>query len=447
MEKSTTIRGPCRGGTPCKCDVLVIGGGPAGSTISTLLAQKGWQVVVLEKAHHPRFHIGESLLPMNLPLFEQLGIREEVHRMGVVKYGAEFNAPGEEAPVTFYFSKALDKRHPYAYEVRRAEFDHLLLRNSAANGAHVLEGVKVTRVVFRRGETSLVTAEDEGGEQQQWEARFVVDASGRDTFLADQLGIKSRNPKHNSAAIFGHFHGAVRRPGKDEGNISIYWFRHGWFWMIPLRDNIMSVGAVCWPEYLRTRRCDPDQFLWDTINLCPEVAQRMRNAKLVSSVTATGNFSYQASSMSGDGYLLIGDAYAFIDPVFSSGVHLAMSGAKHGAGVVDACLRNPATASKELRKFERTTRRALKTLSWFIYRFTSPAMRKMFMAPSNIFRVEEAVISMLAGDVFQGSPLHQRLRIFKVIYYGIALSRWYQNLNAYFLRKRNVKFSITDVVR
>ena len=438
---------PAQGNARHKCDVLVIGGGPAGSTISTLLTQKGWQVVVLEKARHPRFHIGESLLPMNLPLFEQLGILEEVHRMGVVKYGAEFNAPGQASPVTFYFSKALDKNHSYAYEVRRAEFDHLLLRNSVAKGVHVLEGVKVTQVAFREGRTSLVTAENGDGEQQQWEARFVVDASGRDTFLADRLGIKSRNPTHNSAAIFGHFRGAVRRPGKDEGNISIYWFRHGWFWMIPLRDNIMSVGAVCWPEYLKTRRCNPDRFFWNTIDLCPGVAERMKDVELVSSITATGNFSYQASSMAGEGYLMIGDAYAFIDPVFSSGVHLAMSSAKLGAGVVDACLRDPARASRELRKFERTTRRALKTLSWFIYRFTSPAMRKMFMAPSNIFRVEEAVISMLAGDVFRDTPLHRRLRIFKAMYYAIALSRWRQNLNAYLLRKRNVNLSITDAAQ
>jgi len=158
--------------------VLVIGGGPGGSTISAFLAKKRWKVVLLEKEHHPRFHIGESLLPLNLPLLERLGVLDQVDRIGLVKPGAEFNYESYE-PAVYYFANAMDKSYPSAYEVRRSEFDNLLLRNSAAKGTDVREGVKVTQVEFRPDSTSLVHAVDEQGRTQLWEARFVVDASGR----------------------------------------------------------------------------------------------------------------------------------------------------------------------------------------------------------------------------------------------------------------------------
>src|SRR6266511_4534945 len=163
-----------------RCDVLVIGGGPGGSTISAFLAQKGRKVVLLEKEHHPRFHIGESLLPLNLPLLQRLGVLDQVDRIGLVKPGAEFYYEGYK-PAVYYFANAMDKSYPSAYEVRRSEFDNLLLRNSAAKGTDVREGVKVTEVEFRRGSTSLVHAVDEHGNAQCWETRFVVYASGRDT--------------------------------------------------------------------------------------------------------------------------------------------------------------------------------------------------------------------------------------------------------------------------
>src|SRR6266487_4512961 len=184
-----------------RCDVLVVGGGPGGSTISAFLAQKGRKVVLLEKEHHPRFHIGESLLPLNLPLLQRRGVLDQGDRIGLVKPGAEFNYEGYK-PAGDYFANAMDKSYPSAYEVRRSEFDNPLLRNSAAKGTDVREGVKVTEVEFRRGSASLVHAVDEHGHAQSWETRFVVDASGRDTFLANRFKIKSRNQVHSSSAVF-----------------------------------------------------------------------------------------------------------------------------------------------------------------------------------------------------------------------------------------------------
>ena len=418
-----------------QCDVLVIGGGPGGSTISTFLAQKGWKVVVLEKEHHPRFHIGESLLPLNMPLLERLGVLDQVDKIGLVKPGAEFNYEGY-TPAVYYFANAMDKAYPSAYEVRRSEFDNLLLRNSAAKGTDVREGVKVTQVEFRPRSTSLVHTVDEHGNAKTWETRFVVDASGRDTFLANHFKMKNRNPVHNSSAVFGHFQGAVRRPGLDEGNISVYWFDHGWYWMIPLRDGAMSVGAVCWTYYMKTRKVSVDQFLLDTIALCPAMAERLKDAKLMAPALATGNFSYRAERMTGDGYLMVGDAYAFIDPVFSSGVFLAMNSGELGADVVDEALRNGDVSARSLRRYERTVQHGLNMFSWFIYRITTPALRQMFMLPGNKFRMQEAILSLLAADVFRTTPIQGPLRIFKVIYYLISVRNWRENLEAWMKRRR-----------
>ncbi|MDE2089879.1 MAG: tryptophan 7-halogenase, partial [Gammaproteobacteria bacterium] len=323
-----------------------------------------------------------------------------------------------------------------AYEVRRSEFDHLLLRNCQAKGTRVHEGVKVTDVELRAGRTSLVRAVDESGASQLWEAKVVVDASGRDTFFANRLKTKHRNRQHNSSAIFGHFAGATRRTGKDEGNISVYWFDHGWYWMIPLRDGAMSVGAVCWPYYLMSRKKSVDEFFMDTLALNPMVAERLKNARLMAPALATGNFSYNVESMAGDGYLLVGDAFAFIDPVFSSGVFLAMNSGELGAEAIDASLRSGDLSARSLGRHERKIRRGLKIFSWFIYRITTPALRKMFMSPRNLFRMEEAILSLLAADIFRKTPIRIPLFVFKVVYYTSSIVNWRESLASYRQRRR-----------
>ena len=425
-----------------RCEVLVIGCGPAGSTIGAMLAQKGRDVAVVDKDRHPRFHIGESLLPLNMPILQQLGVWEELNRIGIRKDAAEFESYAHAKTVCFEFSQAFDKRWPHAFQVRRSEFDHMLLRNAADKGARIYEGARVTTVEFGnlvQNEDTIVTLKLEDGSFQTWCTRFLVDASGRDTFLSDRFGIKRKNKKHASAAIFGHFRNARRNSGSAEGNITIVWFAHGWFWFIPLKDGTTSVGAVCWPVYMKSRTTDPTTFFMQTIALAPEIAARLAEAELTAPVTATGNYSYDSVRMAGDGYLMVGDAWAFIDPVFSSGVYLAMNSATLGAVVVDEVLTDPVRAPALYRQFDRTVRRGVGTFSWLIYRMTSPVIRKLFMAPHNVFGVQSAVVSLLAGDVFRAGPVRPRLYLFRVIYYLNFLADLPTSFRAWRKRKRDIQ--------
>ena len=420
------------------CEVLIIGGGPAGTTAGFFLKNKDRDVVLVDKDDHPRFHIGESLLPMNLPLFEKLGVLEQVKEMGVRKDGAEFVTERNESH-TFYFRNAFDKTAPpYAYQVRRSEFDKMLLDNAEKSGVRVFRKHRVTDV--KEGDSSvLVTVKDPEGKTVIWDAGFVIDASGRNTFLGRKFRLRKHSKKHNSAAIFGHFTGVQRRTGDDEGNISIYWFEHGWFWMIPLTNGIMSVGAVCHPDYLMRKKESLDSFFYKTVKLAPGVENRMQEAKQVGKINVTGNFTYSAARSYGNRYLMVGDSFAFLDPVFSSGVFLAMSSAELAADAVDKFLSNPEQREKLFTAYERKVRKGMKTVSWFIFRFNSVAMRSLFMSPRNVFRIEEAVISMLAGDIYGQTPIRSRLLIFRIVYYLSSLKRFPVTLTEYFRRKRNVR--------
>lgn len=404
------------------CDVLVIGGGPAGSTIAALLAARGKSVTLVDKDKHPRFHIGESLLPFNMPLFDALGIRDQIERIGMPKFGIEFVSPHHAKPSLLEFADGWHKDKDSAFQVRRSEFDHVLLRNAAAKGATVIEECRVTEVAFPDAGGVVAVGTDKDGGTRRWQAKFLVDATGRDTFLAARLKVKQRNRRHESAAIFGHFTNAERLPGRAEGNISIFWFDKGWFWFIPLADGTTSIGAVCRPDVLKSNRDgDITSLFLKLIETCPALAHRLRNATLTGPATGTGNYSYDSSTMTGERYIMVGDASGFIDPVFSTGVYLAMRSAFLGADTVAACLDHPERAPAELAQLERAIKGGIGRFSWFIYRITSPAIRNLFMAPRNFFRMEEAVLSLLAGDIAEDSPIRFRLFLFKTLFYAKTL--------------------------
>jgi len=424
-----------------ECDVLVVGGGPAGSTTATLLQRAGRRVVMLEKERHPRFHIGESLLPANLPIFEELGVLEKVRALGVLKLGADF--PNGEEHRTFYFRRALGATPPHAFQVKREEFDRMLFAHAREAGVDAREGVKVERADVDGIGKVVVQATDVHGWPLTVRASYLVDASGRDTLLANQWKLKRRNDKHQSAAIFAHFRGVEFRPGEDAGNISIYRFEYGWCWFIPLRDGVMSIGCVCWPEYLKQRRGENEKFLMATLQQIPLANQRMRDAVRVSQVCVTGNYSYDATRMAGPGWVLVGDAYAFVDPIFSSGVYLAMHSGKHAAALIDRALAAPAREAALQAGFVRRIRRGIGVFSWFIYRFNSPVMKELFGHPRNDFRIEDGVISMLAGDVFDCKPVLLRLRLFKFIYAMTGIAHARQAFADLIARRRQARAEFT----
>jgi flavin-dependent dehydrogenase len=411
-----------------RCDVLVIGGGPGGSTAATLLARRGRKVLQLEKEHHPRFHIGESLLPMNLPVFERLGVLDQVRALGVYKPGADFEADNERGYNTYAFARSLGSSPPHAFQVWRQDFDRMLFEHARETGVDGREGAEVIGVEQRGDRDSRVEVEAADGRRYRVHARYVIDASGRDAFLASKRKLRRKNPEHQSAAIFGHFRGAETRAGEDAGNISIYSFEHGWMWMIPLPDGVMSVGAVCRPDYLKQRRGRTTEFLFETLKLSPALWKRIERAQLIGDeVRVTGNYSYDATTIGGVGWMLVGDAFAFLDPVFSSGVYLAMSGAEQVAAVVDAALDDPSREIALQRRLERRLRAGMRRFAFFIYRFNGPVMQQMFRSPRNTWQVEQGVISMLAGDLFDSRPVWWRLQLFRVIYAFCALrdfGRW-----------------------
>jgi flavin-dependent dehydrogenase len=312
--------------------------------------------------------------------------------------------------------------------VWRQDFDKMLFDHARATGADAREGHEVVAVEQVDSRRTIVEVRTEDGQSYRVTTQYVVDATGRDTFLSAKKRLRRKNDEHQSAAIFGHFRGAELRPGEDAGNISIYRFDHGWMWMIPLPNDVMSIGAVCRPAYLKQRKGKTLEFLLDTLKQNEGVRKRMAHAELIGGeVRVTGNYSYDSTQMGGPGWVMVGDAFAFLDPVFSSGVYLAMSGAEQAAQVVDSALREPRREASLLRKLEKRQRAGMARFAFFIYRFNSPIMGRIFRQPRNIWQIEQGVISMLAGDLFDSPKVVRRLRAFKIVYAMTALrhlTRW-----------------------
>jgi flavin-dependent dehydrogenase len=320
----------------------------------------------------------------------------------------------------------------------------MLFDHARATGADAREGHEVVAVEQVDSRRSNVEVRMEDGRSYRIAAQYVVDATGRDAVLSSRKRLRRKNSQHQSAAIFGHFRGAEYRPGADAGNISIYRFDHGWIWMIPLPDRVMSIGAVCRPAYLKQRKGKPADFLLQTLARNEGVSKRIEHAELLGGeVRVTGNYSYDSRQMGGPGWVMVGDAFAFLDPVFSSGVYLAMSSAEQAAAVVDAALREPQREVRLLRQLERRQRTGMARFAFFIYRFNSPIMERIFRQPRNIWQIEQGVISMLAGDLFDSRKVVSRLRAFKFVYAMTALRhfmRWLSE-DRYRLEQARLEFT------
>ena len=320
-------------------DVIVIGGGPAGSAAATMLARKGWQVTVLEREKFPRDHVGESLLPASIPVLEELGALPAVESAGFLpKYGATMVWGSGDTPWSWYF-KETSQRYPHSYQVWRPQFDQILLDNAKAQGVTVLEGHHVTEVIFDGGEAVGVEFTNANGDAGEGQARFIVDASGQSTLLARHLESKEWDPFFQNLAVYAYFTGAKPLPEPDQNNIFIESYRHGWLWTIPLHTGRSSVGVVVDSETGKEgiQQNGAKAFLEAQLAQSSHTRTMLENAEMDSEPTVVMDWSYTAGKMYGPGYILAGDAACFVDPLFSSGVHLAlMSGVLAAAYVTTA---------------------------------------------------------------------------------------------------------------
>jgi len=394
-------------------DAIVIGGGPAGSTTAARLAQAGRRALVLEKERFPRFHIGESLLPCSLPLFEQLGVMPALREAGfLTKNAAEF-VTGDGSVVRRYpFAEGIVPGPGSAFEVDRSIFDRVLLDNARARGAEVREGWEVRSFEIGDGGASVLTR-NPGGHEERISARVLVDASGQRSLVAGSYGLREMDADLKNFAVFSHYDGAARSSGDREGDITVVLAPHGWWWVIPLAGVRTSLGLVAPKHVLDGRRPDEDWFN-ESIDSTPYLAERFANAERVAPVRTISDYSYVSRRFAGDGWVLVGDAAAFIDPVFSTGVYLGMLGGFRASAAIHRALGGRIVRRRAFWGYERWMRRAIERYRQFVKGFYTPGFAEVLMHPSDRLQLRQAVTSLLAGYVGR-FDVEWRIRIFEAI--------------------------------
>jgi flavin-dependent dehydrogenase len=400
-------------------DVAIIGGGPAGSTTAALLARAGRRVIVFEREKFPRFHIGESLLPFSMKAFTRLDLHEKFLRAGFLKkFGGEIIGACSENGTKFYFKDGYRSQTDHSYQVTRGDFDKVLLDHAVECGAEVHEETSVDRVEFLNEGVDLDVRSD--GSPRSIRAHYVIDASGRTSVLGRQFQIKKTYDHLQKLSIFAHYDGVWRAEGIDGTLTVLIRAIDRWFWLIPLTAERTSVGVVLDSEIFRKSKLSPEDFLEQALAEQPVIAKRMINARRVSQVYVEADFSYRSARLHGDRWLLAGDAAGFIDPIFSSGVFLAVFSGELAADALNEVLDHPRKAKRLFPQYERAVNRGMDVYLRFVNAWYTKEFIEVFLAPRNVLGLVPAVNAVLGGNVGSSFPIRWRMWVF---YFLVWLQR------------------------
>jgi len=388
-------------------DVAIIGGGPAGSVAAALLARAGRRVIVLERDKFPRFHIGESLLPFSMQAFTRLGLHEKFARAGFMeKFGGEmYGACGDDG-VKFYFEDGFRSQTDRSYQVTRADFDKVLLDHAAESGAEIREETGVDKVEFSDDVVILATSSG------PIRARYLIDASGRNSILSAKFKLKKNYEHLQKVSIFAHYDGMTRAEGRDGTLTRMVRALDRWFWVIPLSATRTSVGVVLDGAVYKKSGLNAEEFLQQAIEEQPVLMQQMRYAERVTPVRTAADFSYRSMQLTGERWLLAGDAAGFIDPVFSSGVFLAVLGGEQAADVLHEVLDHPRKRKKLFARYARTVNKAMDVYLRFVDAWYSKEFIEVFLHPQDLFQIPPAVNAVLGGNVGDSFAIRWRMWIF-----------------------------------
>lgn len=383
-------------------DVIIVGAGPAGSTTAALLAEKGRSVLVVEKEKFPRYHVGESMMPFCWFTLDRLGLSEKMDEIGFQqKHSVQFVSTDGQISKPFYFFEHDERASAVTWQVERMEFDQMLVDRAKELGATVQDQTKVVDLLRdSSGGIVGVVVEMPDGTRREISATMVVDASGRDCVVASKNKWRNRDPQLNKIAIWTYYEGAMRDPGLDAGSTTVaYVPEKGWFWYIPMRDNKVSVGIVADRDYLYRESRDPAEIFQREIGENSWIQEHLKPGKQVGEYWVTGEYSYRSNYCAGDGVLLVGDAFAFLDPVFSSGVFLALKSGELAAHAIHEALESGDTSPQQFESYGRDVCVAIERMRKIVYAFYHPEFSFGDLVKKHP-DLRPTLTDLLVGDIF-----------------------------------------------